>query len=176
MQNDEPLALRPFLVGVVFWLPLAFLIWYSWSGLLLLPGIKLAGASLTWAFPKTFDGLSFAAGAWSNGVLIHDGARVGVASVALNPLLYSYGLPLLVALVMASPLSWRRQFVQIILGAALCNLVLTWGLVFDSLKTVLFQLGQLPGTVAMPEISAELVALGYQLGSLILPGIVPVAF
>ena len=176
LTEAQPVALGSLVIGVLFWLPLAFLVWYNWSGLLLLPGIKLASAWLTHVFPATFDGFAYTETGWTCGVLIAEGSRHGVASFALNPLLYSYGLPLLVALTMAAPLSGRRQALQLLVGVVLCSLVLSWGLVFDSLKTVLFELGQLPGSSVKPDISKELVALGYQLGSLIMPGIVPVVY
>jgi len=174
--QTQPVALGSLVIGVLFWLPLAFLVWYNWSGLLLLPGIKLASAWLVHEFPATFDGFAYTMSGWTCGVLITDGTRHGVATFAINPLLYSYGLPLLVALTMAAPLSARRQAVQLLIGVVLCSLVLSWGLAFDSLKTVLFELGQLPGNSVKPDISKEMVALGYQLGSLIMPGIVPVVY
>ncbi len=51
-----------------------------------------------------------------------------------------------------------------------------WGVGFDTLKTLLFAIGPAaPPLVGFSAWQTELVALGYQLGFLILPSILPVA-
>lgn len=89
----------------------------------------------------------------------------------VNPLLYSYGLAFFVALMLAARAKWWK----ILAGAALLLPFQSWGIAFDFLAQVGVRLG--------PEVSAqagllgwrsEAIALGYQIGSLLLPTVVPI--
>jgi len=53
--------------------------------------------------------------------------------------------------------------------------VQTWGVVFQSLKILAFDFGeQTRGVILAHGINETLIAIGYQLGSLILPALAPV--
>jgi hypothetical protein len=89
----------------------------------------------------------------------------------VNPLLYTYGLAFFLALMLASHARWWK----ILAGAAMLLPFQSWGIAFDLLAQVGLRLG--------PEVSAqaglsgwrtEAIALGYQVGSLILPSLMPV--
>ncbi|MBC7622526.1 MAG: hypothetical protein H7232_03980 [Aeromicrobium sp.] len=89
----------------------------------------------------------------------------------VNPLLYTYGSALFLALMLAE----RAKSWKIILGVLALMPFQSWGVAFDLLAQIGIQLG--------PEVSAqagltgwrlEVIALGYQLGVLIFPCLVPV--
>jgi hypothetical protein len=89
----------------------------------------------------------------------------------VNPLLYTYGLALFLALMLAA----RARWWQLLVGAAVLVPFQSWGIAFDFLVQVGVRLG--------PDVSAqagvfgwrrEAIALGYQVGSLIFPSGVPV--
>jgi hypothetical protein len=89
----------------------------------------------------------------------------------VNPLLYTYGLALFLALMLAA----RAKVWKILVGAVVLLPFQSWGIAFDFLAEVGIRLG--------PEVAAqagllgwrrEAIALGYQVGSLIFPSLVPV--
>ena len=93
----------------------------------------------------------------------------------VNPLVYSYGLPLLFGLVMGSDVSWLRKGVIMLIGYVTITAVQIWGVVWQSLKMLAFNFGsQTYQVVAETGISDSAIALGYQLGSLILPALAPI--
>jgi hypothetical protein len=176
-ESVQPL--KRFGLTSMFWLPLTFYIWFSWSSVLLVPVAWLVDALLSGVFDSTFhavvqSGRSFAFEVYA---LSPDG-RQAVISFAVNPLIYGYGLPLLIGMIMAVPQSSGRQIGLMGLGCLLLMVVWVWGVSFDALKTLLFDLpDQVQGlAVQKPAINRELVALCYQFGYLILPGVVPVVF
>ena len=86
-------------------------------------------------------------------------------------LVYTYGLALFLALMMAARAPWRR----ILAGAALLLPFQGWGLALDLLVQVGINLG--PGIAAQAGLAGwrrEAIALGYQVGSVILPSLAPV--
>jgi hypothetical protein len=127
-------------------------------------------------------------------------ARLAVEEQRTNVLIYSYGLPLLYGLIMATPLNWRRTFMQLGIGLVMLTLIQTFGLTGEVLKTMAY--GIQPAVQAalaeMPEyaslahaasqvaeknmlasldrhgLSLELIGLIYQFGYLVLPAVAPV--
>jgi hypothetical protein len=103
-----------------------------------------------------------------------DGSREFLGFI-VNPLVYSYGLPLLFGLVMGSGVSLVRKLLVIIGGYFAVMLVQVWGVVWQSLKMLVFNFGpEARQVVADAGIPDELIALCYQLGVLILPPLIPV--
>ena len=89
----------------------------------------------------------------------------------VNPLLYSYGLAFFLALMLAARAKWWK----ILFGAVILLPFQSWGIAFDFLAQVGVKLG--------PEVAAqaglhgwrrEAIVLGYQIGSLIFPSLIPV--
>ena len=89
----------------------------------------------------------------------------------VNPLLYTYGLAFFLALMLAARAKWWK----ILVGAVVLLPFQSWGIAFDFLVQVGVKLG--------PEVSAqagllgwrrEFIALGYQIGNLIFPSLIPV--
>ncbi len=99
--------------------------------------------------------------------------RYNQFSVVINPLIYGYGLPLFAALMLASNakgLLWKLP-----LGAAILIVPQVWGTAFDFLSQLMTRV---PREVVL-ELSLfgwkrEVIALCYQLGSLIFPVVLPV--
>ncbi len=93
----------------------------------------------------------------------------------VNPLVYSYGLPLLFGLVMGSDVGWLRKFTILLIGYVTITAVQIWGVVWQSLKMLAFNFGsQTHVIIEEAGISDEVIAMCYQLGSLILPALAPI--
>ena len=93
----------------------------------------------------------------------------------VNPLVYSYGLPLLFGLVMGSDVSWLRKAVIMLIGYVTITVVQIWGVVFQSLKMLAFNFGaETHALVREAGVSDSTIALGYQLGTLIFPALAPI--
>jgi hypothetical protein len=89
----------------------------------------------------------------------------------VNSLLYTYGLAFFLALMLAAGAKWWK----ILVGAALLLPFQSWGIAFDFLAQIGVKLG--PDVAAQAGLSgwrAEAIALGYQIGSLIFPSLIPV--
>ena len=89
----------------------------------------------------------------------------------VNPLLYTFGLAFFVALMLAARAPWGK----ILAGAVLLLPFQAWGIAFDFLAQVGIRLG--PEVAAQAGLSGwrtEAIALGYQVGALILPSLMPV--
>jgi hypothetical protein len=93
----------------------------------------------------------------------------------VNPLVFSYGLPLLFGLVMGSDVSWLRKLVIMLIGYIVITLVQIWGVVWVSLKMLAFNFGEQTHAIVQAHgVSDSSIALGYQLGTLILPALAPI--
>jgi hypothetical protein len=92
-------------------------------------------------------------------------------AIEVNTLLYTYGLALFLALMLAARAPWRR----LLIGAMALLPFQSWGVAFDFLAHVGVKLG--PGISAQAGLlgwRAETIALCYQVGALILPSLTPV--
>ena len=90
----------------------------------------------------------------------------------VNSMIYGYGLALIWGLVMATPLSARRRWLQIAAGWAAIAVVQAFGLITSSLVQAMRYLG--PEPLRAAGVHPELLAALYQFGYLILPAVVPV--
>jgi hypothetical protein len=100
------------------------------------------------------------------------GVAGGFVSVDVNLLLYSFGLPLLAALIVAArEPAWKRHLA---IGYLVLVPFVAWGGLADFLKNVAITAG--PAVASQTGFSAaqrEVIAFAFQFGSLILPAIVP---
>lgn len=94
----------------------------------------------------------------------------GLLTVEVNPLLYTFGAPLLAVLLLASPRGWRK----LPLGLVLLLPFQAWGIAFDFLAQLVRSGPAVASQAALTGWKLEAAALGYQLGSLILPAASPV--
>lgn len=213
MQAPDPAALPPepaptlkgFFLAALLWLPAAFFLWYVLRSVVVFAPIRVATAVLTGWMPELFHAGSqeyerfiYAITANVAGV---EGLPTSAIEIALdvNALQYCYGLPVLVGLVMATPLDWKRTLAQLLGGWLLLVPVQAFGLVFEAFRDVYFGLGGAvasglvdagypaaasaagqaaasagAATLAAHGLSAELVGVAYQFAYLALPAIAPV--
>jgi hypothetical protein len=99
------------------------------------------------------------------------GGQVGFLIAEVNPLLYTYGLALFIALMLAT----RARVWKIVLGVAVMLIFQAWSVAFDFLVQVAVLSG--PDVAARAGLLGwrrEAIAIGYQAGTLIFPSLVPV--
>ena len=171
--------LRHFVVSAALWLPLSFFFWFLLSGPVIWPVARLADIVLPMLLTHTISQVEMI------GAVIEVETRLqtavgpegqqGVLVFDVRPLIYAWCLPLFVGLVIATPLERRRRLIQLAIGVPVLWLIVTWGVVFDTMKLLAFDAGPL-GAAAISSAgwSADAVALGYQFGYLILPAVAPV--
>ena len=89
----------------------------------------------------------------------------------VNPMLYTYGLALFLALMLAERVKWWK----VLAGVAVLLPFQAWGIAFDFLAQVGIQLGaEISAQAGLLGWRAEAIALCYQLGVLIFPSLVPI--
>ncbi|HXX86328.1 MAG TPA: exosortase H-associated membrane protein [Casimicrobiaceae bacterium] len=171
----SPLA--RFVLMVAAWLPVTFAIWYLAAPVLVWPVAMLAELFTRSAFGDLVRGVE------QSGALLtfvtslkpasgEAGNAKAVLSVESNVLLFSFGLPMLVALILAA----REPHVvrRIVIGYVVLLPFQTWGTVADFLKNIAILAG--PAVSAQTGFNAwqrEAIAFSYQFGTLILPTVVP---
>lgn len=177
--------LKTLLFLAVLWLPLSFFVWFYFAQLWVTPIASMASTVLQAWLPQVFTGveqtqhiLSFITTlpvdpAQLAGMDLSQGRPAVV--IDANPMIYGYSIPVLVGLVMATPLSNRRRALQVGIGLVVLLGVQTFGTVFDVLKSIGLQAGQ-EGARAIAEagLSPNMIAFCYQFGYLVLPAITPV--
>lgn len=178
MPANGPLA--PLLGRVLLWLPVTFAVWYLTAAWHLAPVAWLADHLLQFWLPEAVADLSLRQ---TELLLITRFGEVGGQLVAnpppgenlgflTNPLSYSYSLPLFAALTLATPLPGRARRLAIGLGVLL--LIELFSMLATQVKTLVFATGG--AFVAQQQWEAharDAVALAYQLGSLLLPMVMP---
>ncbi len=175
MKHPRHTSLARFVLRTFLWLPPCFAAWYFASRY-----ISAAAAAIASLFVH-----GFAPGIVS--AIEHPGVELAFVTTIevmgapgraaflvpeVNPLAYTYGLALFVALMLAT----RGKAWKILAGAALLTLFAGWGIAFDFLAHVGVKLGpEIALQAGLAGWRSELVALGYQLGVLVLPGLAPIA-
>lgn len=179
MNRSRPL--HYFMLGVLLYFPLSFFVWYmsaayhlapitvlaDWLVDLIAPGglmwLKLDGHVLVVAANFGHD---------AAGQIVSPPAGEDLLGFHLNPLIYCYSLPLLVALILATPLA--DKWLKCLWGVLLLLPSEVFSMVFSVLKTLTFDVGQaFQLQQGLTPLQIDLIALGYQMGSLILPMIMP---
>lgn len=172
----RPEGLGAFVGRTVLWLPPCLAAWY-WSAPFhgQLAG-SIAKAAINAFRPGLVTALEREGGQLDFVTSLAAQAAPGQAAVLVpevNPLIYTYGLAFLVALMLAS----RAKLWKVALAAVALLPFQAWGIAFDFLAQVGVRLG--PEVAAQAHIAGaqrEVIALGFQLGSLIFPTLVPVAY
>jgi hypothetical protein len=164
-----------FIVTVVAWLPVVFVVWYFAAPLLLWPVkllveavVRLGLADLVRVVEQQGAMLTFAT-TLKPGTANATGWEL---TVDVNMLLYSFGMPLFAALVLAArEPGWPRRLV---VGCLVLMPFVAIGVVADFLKNIAIASGPLvasqTGFVAWQR---EAIAFTFQFGSLILPTVMP---
>ena len=173
--------LLSFVIKVFLFLPLCYWGWYSLAELATAIVVYWAAPLLQFLFPGLIVGIE------QTGYLVDVIAEVTVSAqdvpqgmvaelpIPVNPLIYSYGLPLVLALILASPLNFAKTLGNIIISILIFLLIQIWGVCFESLKVLFLQTpSELLGDISLLSWQLDMIALGYQLGVLILPAVTPV--
>jgi hypothetical protein len=180
-RNSEPMRLPELLLLASLWMLFGFMLWYYLSAFHAVP-VRVAvdgilGQLLEGDFRRVVAEPSqrfLLQVETTIPFTFPDGDRQALG-VVVNPLVYSYGLPLLFGLVMGSNGSWRRKLSTLLLGYVVISLVQVWGVTWETLKTLSFDFGpEVAAVVQAHGLSATAIALCYQLGVLILPALAPV--
>jgi hypothetical protein len=180
-QKQEPLSLFELVLLSALWMLFGFMIWYylsAWHGV---PVRLVSGEILSKVLGEPFHSIIPNP---DRHYLFQvqtripfdfpDGTREPLGFI-VNPLVYGYGLPLLFGLSMASSASLLRKFLTLGVGYVVILVVQIWGVVWQSLMTLSFNFGpDAHAAVAATGISQEVIALCYQLGTLIFPALIPV--
>ncbi len=163
---------------VVFLLPFTFAAWYFMGILLTMPVAALVELVMRGLFPHAISGIE------QHGFLLDILTRFsppnlpqGELTFRINPMIYGYSMPLYTAILLATPGKEGAKWRHWIIGILILYLVQVFGVCFDILKTLLFEMG---GDVARQmhltaQWQLDAVALGYQFGYLILPAVAPIA-
>lgn len=190
-DTDEPVSVKHFFIQAMLWLPLAFFLWYVLRTAVVAVPVQLAGFALERMLPEVVasveqdlltneDGVPqptmvITTTLPATGVAPNEFGDLPFQATTLEPLLFCYGLAVLVGLVMATPLNWRLTFLQWIGGWLILVPFQAFGIAAAGLKQLSFESGDaLRVMVDNAGFSQELIAYCYQLGYLMLPPVVPV--
>ena len=181
--TEEEIGSNPvkemFLLAVLY-LPLGFFLWFFLASGLMYPTSRLVEWLLTGLYPDLFERvvqLGFHFEVQTSVILPQqvDGQSVAL-NLDINPMIYAWGLALLFGLIMATPARGLRRFVQLLIGFVVVTLVTTWGVFWEIWRDMAFLMGpQAAAAVQSSNLSATAIALCYQLGYLMFPGVVPIA-
>lgn len=177
----EKLTLSELLILASMWMLFGFMLWFYLSAFHGAPARLAAEAILQHLLGSDFARIivepnqNFLFQVETNiSFTFRDGTTEALGFV-VNPLIFTYGLPLLFGLVMGSDVSWLRKLTIMLIGYVVITGVQVWGVVWQSLKMLAFNFGaQSHAIVQAHGISDGAIALGYQLGTLILPALAPI--
>jgi len=178
--NSTPSA-KAFLLKIILWLPLAFLVWYLLAPAIIFLVAMLANILLPTFVPHAIQGVE------QHFLMIDivtqfsvpgegaDADRSGDLIFSVRAMKYGYGIPVLLAMILATPGKNGARIVKFAWGFLILLAVQTWGVSFDAMVIMLFKLGpEISGQLRTTPLIREFLALGYQLGYLILPAVTPI--
>jgi hypothetical protein len=180
-DSGDELRLSELLILASLWMLFGFMLWFYLSAFHGAPARVMSGAILSEILGTHFRQIIVEPGQHflfqvetTIQYTFRDGTTEALGFV-VNPLVFSYGLPLLFGLVMGSDASWLRKAAILVTGYITITFVQVWGVVFQSLKMLSFNFGaQTHEIVREAGVSDAAIALGYQLGSLIFPALAPI--
>lgn len=185
-QAEPDISARDFLLKTLLWLPVCFVGWYLGAALFSFPAIWLSDLLLPLVFPGVIEGVE------QQGYMVDIVTQLNVQAAngqtgqfvfSFNALKYGYGFPLILAMMLATPYSIYNKLDDMTYGLLVVVFAQAWGICFEASSSLLLKTGDeitsqasalLPFTQG--EFFLNFIALGYQLGFLILPAIVPIAF
>ena len=169
------------MLRVAAWLPAAFLVWYLAGPVLAWPVAMLTAAVTRTAFSDLVQSVEqhghvlVITSTLKPPVATTQSMSRGLLSVDVNMLLYSFGWPMLAALILAA--RQPHQLRTMLVGYAVLVPFVTWGLVAEFLKHLVFDTGPaVASQTGFGPLQRELIAYVYQFGVLILPTVAPAVF
>ena len=180
-DSGEELRLSELLILASLWMIFGFMLWFYLSAFHGAPARIISAAVLSEILGSHFHQIIVEPSQHflfqvetTIQYTFRDGTTEALGFV-VNPLVFSYGLPLLFGLVMGSDASLLRKAAILVVGYITITFVQVWGVVFQSLKMLSFNFGaQTHELVLQAGVSDTVIALGYQLGSLIFPALAPI--
>lgn len=173
--------LHRFIFGVVIWFPITFFIWYITANFHLAPIAWLSDQLFAWWMPDAVmwikldhNTLVLASnfGANAAGQIVSPPTGNDVLGFHLNPLIYSYSLPLLYSLILATP--DKDKWLNLLWGTFLIIPTELFSMVFSILKTLTFDVGEVfQQQQNLSQVLVDAIAIAYQAGTLIIPMITP---
>jgi hypothetical protein len=174
-------AIAPFVGRVFLWLAVAFALWYAAAKPLSLAAAGIGAKVVTALAPASATGVEYrdrqavmAIEPDYETTRRHALKSGMILDVPVAPLVATYGLPFFLALMLASrPRAPAWKFAA---GLAVLLLMAGAGVGFDALKSLAGLAG--PGGTplfAFGQAKREAIALGYQLSTLIVPSVLPLA-
>lgn len=180
-HDKEELKLSELLILASMWMLFGFMLWFYLSAFHGAPARIAADAILSHVLGNDFHRIivepnqHFLFQVETTIQFTFKDGTTDALGFVINPLIFSYGLPLLFGLVMGSDVSWLRKFVIMLIGYAVITGVQVWGVVWESLKMLAFNFGEQTHAIVMSHgVSDASIALGYQLGTLIFPALAPI--
>lgn len=178
-NENTTMSVKGFLLKILIWLPITFVVWYFITPIILYIVSFLAKAVLTTligqavvdveVYERLLHIVTPFAAEKSNEV------NKGQLVFIINAMKYGYGIALFIAMLLATPDKLGNKLQNLYIGILILLLVQVWGVTFDSLQTLTFKLGMgVAETLNTTPFTRELIALGYQLGYLILPAVTPI--
>ncbi len=176
MSSKKTLSVKGFLLRILIFLPAAFVLWYyMMPAIIYLVTLLSKSVLLLVASNAVID-------VEQHGNVIHvvtkfakSATNTDSLAFVVDVMKYAYGLALFPAMVLATPKLWKDKFQDLYLGLVIIFIVIIWGVTFDTMLTLVFKLGEGIGeAMGTTAFTRELIALGYQLGYLILPAITPI--
>lgn len=177
--SDSPVRDLFFLSAL--WMPLGFFFWFQVSTILMIPVSKLLGWLLKMNLGDMFYSItqSFYMLEVATNIPLNDrvDGRLAALSFDLNPMIYGYGLPVIFGLIMATPTSWKKRLLNLLGGYLVLIVVQTWGVFWEVQKLLEFTfVGNAATAAQASSLPPTLIAICYQMGYLILPAVMPVAW
>lgn len=205
MSSNRPFfgPIRTLIFAAALWLPLSFVVWFYFKQLFALPVYLGAEAVMKTWMPEIVTKVeadyfaqeavtgrepgAVVLGSYQHRFTINAPVPTNIAGVTdtrgktmevvvdINPLIYGYSVPLLIGLILVTPLTNRQRAWQIGLGLLILVPQQVYGVCVDLLQKLVF-LGT-PETAAVilsQGLSKNVIALAYQFGYLMLPPVVPV--
>mgnify|MGYP001825290590 CR=1 FL=1 len=179
--GEQELRLSELLILAALWMLFGFMLWYLLSAFHVVPARLASEAILAQLLGDDFRRIiaepsqHFLYQVETNIPFTFSDGTTEALGLVINPLIFSYGLPLLFGLVMGSNVRWRRKLGLLLVGYVVITAVQVWGVVWESLKLLAYNFGEHTlAVVASHGISDTVIALCYQLGTLILPPLAPV--
>ncbi|RFF26543.1 MULTISPECIES: exosortase H-associated membrane protein [unclassified Wenzhouxiangella] len=168
-----------FLLAALY-LPLGFFLWFFLASGLMYPASRLVEWLLTGFYPDLFEQVVQLGFHFEVQTLVvmpqQVEGRTAALNLDINPMIYAWGLALLFGLVMATPMRGLRRLVQLIVGFIIVTLVTSWGVFWEVWRDMAFLMGpEAAAAVQSTNLSATTIALCYQLGYLMFPGVIPIA-
>jgi hypothetical protein len=164
-----------FVLKALAWLPPAFAVWYFAAPVLLWPARLIVDVACRTTLSGLVRSIEQDGATITFATTLKPGealAASGSITVDVNTLLYAFGLPLFVALVLAArEPGWPRKLA---IGYLMIIPFVAWGVLADFLKNIAITASPLVASQAgFSAWQRELIAFAFQFGSLILPTVVP---